>query len=134
MSSEGNFALWVFALESAQDPQVIGEIRDSLAKKLEDWNSHGNPLKAEIATRDSIFLVIAEAGISLAKISDVFFRNEQGVISCSRSTFVERVASGEIDSNTLVYDTTVDSKAQYESGFLKEAGDSWHWQLVGNMR
>ena len=157
MLTNERFALWVFALNSQQDPQVMLEIESDLKEALIDWNSHGNPLQANLLCRDGIFLLvstdheasdvsgcakdslrhavnqaIAKAGVSLAGVSDVFFQGEQGVVSCSRHEFVERVHSGQITAQTAVYDTTVENIVQYETGFLKDAGKSWHWQLVSN--
>jgi hypothetical protein len=148
--------LWVFA---ASDP-VTGERADRLLAAvdvwLSEWKAHGEPLTCARDWRDDRFLVIgvdqSTAGASGCSIDAlfrvlqdlqgtlatsllgggrVFYRDREGKITTTdRGTFVSRAASSDLDTDTLVFDTSVTTVAAYRSSFMRRAGESWHRDLL----
>jgi hypothetical protein len=65
----------------------------------------------------------------------VFHRNAGGeIVGQSRAEFARTAASGEVNSDTLVFDTSVTTAAAYRSAFEKPARDSWHAELLSTTR
>jgi hypothetical protein len=65
----------------------------------------------------------------------VFYRNRAGdVQSATRATFTERAAAGDVDVDTMVYDTSVTTAAEYRNRFALRAGDAWHRDLLATQK
>jgi len=58
-----------------------------------------------------------------------YFDGEE-VWSVDRETFQELYRQGRIDDDTPVFDTLVESKAQFDGAFTKPLGESWHKRMV----
>ena len=148
--------LWVFA---ASEPLKGDKAQQMLAVVdtwLSDWKAHGEPLTCGRDWRDERFLAIgvdqSTAGASGCSIDAlfkvfqkvqsstgttmlvggrVFYRDREGRIETSdRNSFSARAASGEVDADTIVFDTSVTSAAAYRTSFTRRAGDSWHRELL----
>ncbi|MDQ6829390.1 MAG: hypothetical protein M3081_11035 [Gemmatimonadota bacterium] len=148
--------VWVFG----SDAPVVGQQAERLLSAtddfLEQWAAHGAPLTCARAWRDDRFLVIAvdesnagasgcsidglfrvlgglesEIGASLRGSGKVFYRDASGVVaSAPRAEFKRLAAAGEIGEDSIVFDTSVTSLADYTSRFESPAGRSWHAQLL----
>jgi len=148
--------LWVFA---ASDP-IAGERAHRLLAAVDewlvDWKAHDEPLTCAREWRDDRFLAIGvdqstagasgcsidalfrvlqdlqgALGTSLLGGGRVFYRDRDGhVVATDRSTFASRARAGEVDADTLVFDTSVITVASYRSSFMRRAGDSWHRDLL----
>lgn len=151
-----NARLWVFA---ASDP-VTGERADRLLTAvdewLSEWKAHGEPLTCARDWREDRFLVIgvdqSTAGASGCSIDAlfhvlqdlqgalgtallgggrVFYRDREGhVVTADRGAFAARAAAGELDADTLVFDTSVTTAQAYRTAFTRRAGESWHRDLL----
>jgi len=148
--------LWVFA---ASDP-ITGERASQLLRTVDEWlaewKAHGEPLTVGREWRDDRFLAIgvdqstagasgcsidalfrilqslqAQLGTSLVGGGRVFYRNRDGEITAStRNAFNDRAVAGDVDADTIVFDTTVTSGADYRRGVERRGGDSWHRELL----
>lgn len=148
--------LWVFA---ASDP-ITGQRADRLLAAVDewlaDWKAHGEPLTCARDWREDRFLAIGvdqstagasgcsidalfrvlqdlqgALGTSLLGGGRVFYRDREGKITTTdRGTFASRAASGDLDADTLVFDTSVTTAAAYRSSFMRRAGESWHRDLL----
>lgn len=147
-------ALWVFALSAGVSNEQIKAVETALSQRLEDWNSHGNPLCAAVESRENLFLVVSTSespadvsgcakdslhlavneAIEFCKLhparhSDVFYRDESATHVCTRAEFMNLLSTGTVGPKTLVFDTCVQTLSEYNESFELAAGDSWHWSL-----
>lgn len=61
---------------------------------------------------------------------DTILWDQDGFQAAHKDKFRQLVESGEVSVDTLVYDTTLNSGAQFEEGqFLKPLGQSWHKEV-----
>jgi len=148
--------LWVFA---ATDP-VTGERADRLLAAvdewLSEWKAHGEPLTCAREWREDRFLVIgvdqSTAGASGCSIDALFhllqdlqstlgtsmlgggrvlYRARDGQVkSATRGEFTARAATGDVDLDTTVFDTSVTTASAYRSEFEGRVADSWHQDLL----
>jgi hypothetical protein len=149
--------VWVFAatrpLSAEQAQAVIAETDRFLA----GWHAHGHPVVGgreltydrflmigadEAATGvsgcsiDSLFRVLKqlerEVGITLLDSSPVWFRDRDGAIGAvSRPEFRERARTGQVDTDTIVFNNTVGTLGEVRSGrWEAPARDSWHAKLL----
>ena len=152
--------LWVFAASDRIVGERVSELLDAVDEYLASWKAHGEPLTSARDWRDDRFLVIAvdqstagasgcsidalfrilqqlqgRLGTSLVGGGRVFYRNRAGnVEAATRTAFSDRAATGEVDADTIVFDTTVTSAANYRSGFERRAGETWHRDLLAPAR
>ena len=148
--------VWVYGadrkLDTASEQALLGEVDNYLTI----WTAHGTPLSAARDWRGGRFLTIAvdqeEAGASGCSIDGlfralksleqriqasivtsglIFFRGKDGEIrSVSRDEFGVRGASGDVDSNTEVFDLSVTTLGEWRSRFSSRVSDSWHSSLL----
>lgn len=147
--------LWVFA---ASDP-VTGERADRLLAAvdvwLREWKAHGEPLTCARDWRDDHFLVIGvdqstagasgcsidalfrvlqdlqgTIGTTLLGSGRVFYRTRDGhVESATRGEFTARAATGDVDMETTVFDSSVTTASAYRYAFERRVANSWHQDL-----
>jgi len=147
--------LWVFA---ATDP-ITGDRADQLLAAVDEWlaewKAHGEPLTCARDWRDDRFLVIgvdqstagasgcsidalfrvlqdlqSSLGSSLVGGGRVFYRDRDGKISStSRGDFATKAAKGEVDADTIVFDTSLNRAIDFRNRFENRAGESWHRDL-----
>jgi hypothetical protein len=148
--------VWVFAASDPVTGDRAAQLLDTVDEWLAGWKAHGEPLTAARDWRDDRFLVIGvdqstagasgcsvdalfrilqslqrQLGTSLVGGGRVFYRNRAGdVESATRAGFTERAAAGDLDADTVVYDTTLTTAADYRSRFVLRAGDAWHRELL----
>lgn len=132
--------LWIYQSDrDFRDAEVQG-IRQRMREFMEDWSAHGNMLKAFGDVYFNRFLVVmvdekvaVASGCSIDKsvhlikeISSAFEVNlfdrlsiayMQGldVFVVSKAEFQQKVDSGEINENTLVFNNLVNTKSTFES-------------------
>ena len=148
--------LWMFA---ASDPVTGAHSAGLLAavdEWLSEWKAHGEPLTCARDWRDDRFLAVgvdqstagasgcsidalfrvlrdtqSSLGTTLVGGGRVFYLDRGGEIrAASRGEFTASAAAGDVDAQTIVYDTSVTSVAAYRAGFECRAGDSWHRELL----
>ncbi len=152
--------LWVFAASDRIAGERVSGLLDAVDEYLAGWKAHGEPLTCAREWRDDRFLVIAvdqstagasgcsidalfrilqqlqgRVGTSLVGGGRVFYRNRAGSVdAATRADFSSRAVAGELDADTIVFDTTVTSAEGYRRGFERRAADSWHRELLAPAR
>ena len=148
--------VWVFAASDRVTGDPAAQLLDAVDGWLADWKAHGEPLTSAREWRDDRFLVIGvdqstagasgcsidalfrilqslqrRLGTSLVGGSRVFYRNRAGdVESATRADFAARSAAGDVDADTVVYDPSLTTAADYRNRFVVRAGDAWHRELL----
>lgn len=72
-------------------------------------------------------------GINLFDRFNLAYREGNEVLSLPRSAFEEKLASGEINSNTIVFNNLVPTLHDLQTKWEVPFKDSWHMQLFGSL-
>jgi len=144
--------LWIFPFTEQASSSQVEAIAAQLDSFFEDWNAHGASVKGAFEFFENRFLVVAadesdvqasgcsidslvahvqsalaEIKLSLADFSDVFFREKSKVSHCDRVSFAKLVSDGQVDSNTRVFDISLQQLQPYLEGKMEQFfSNSWH--------
>ncbi len=144
--------VWVYGFSKPLAESDKELIRRTMDRFLPQWVTHGQPVDGGYAIVADRFVLLAgrlESGISGCSIDSsvrnfktlrdshgldglnrglIFFRDRQGTVQSRPFTeFQKCLDSGEIDANTMVFDTTIGSMRELrERGFEVKFGSSWH--------
>ncbi|WP_350207130.1 hypothetical protein [Ekhidna sp.] len=145
-----NARLWIYQAERKLKPEEVRFVEENTNNFLNQWQAHGQDLKASFSVEYDQFLIISvdesfsqasgcsidasvhlikalekELGVSFMTTSQVaFLQNEQ--INLYPFNQLKAQAEGQvITPETLVFDNTVRNVAQFREGWLKESGKTW---------
>jgi len=151
----GDARLWIFAASRPLAPDESAALLSRVDRFVEGWLAHGHPVVGardwrhdrflligadERATGvsgcsiDSLFRVFKELegqfGAGLLDRSGVWFRDGAGEIrSVSRPEFRALAASGEVTTDTVVFDNTLTTVGELNGGRWEvPVRDAWHAQ------
>ncbi|HEX2833366.1 MAG TPA: hypothetical protein VHW00_10145 [Thermoanaerobaculia bacterium] len=141
---------WIFGISPALDAAQGEVLLQHVDAFLDQWASHGTPIRAARELREGSFLVIAadakdeRSGCSIDRMfgtlkmleqrfqvqildsNRVFLRGGDGVRAVPRNEF-RKVATEE----TPVFDTTAETLGFIREGsWERRTGDSWHRHLL----
>ena len=148
--------LWVFAASDRLTGERADRLLAAVDEWLSEWKAHGEPLTCARDWRDDGFLAIGvdqstagasgcsidalfrvlqdlqgTLGTSLLGGGRVFYRDRDGqIVATDRGAFAARAAAGELDADTVVFDTSVTTVGAYRTAFTQKAGESWHRDLM----
>ena len=140
--------------ELASDEQ--SRLNAAVNEYLDQWRAHGVPLVSAQQLRDNRFLAVAvdeaatgasgcsidaffrllgslerEIGTSMIAGGRVFWRNPNGQVEQgTRQEFAAVAKGGVVDSDTPVFDLTVQTVGDWRQRFEVPAGASWHARLI----
>lgn len=142
--------IWIFQSSRALTSEEELQIETHMRWFVGQWESHGQKLKADFAVLHHYFLVLAvdenEAGASGCSIDKAthqvkFLEQELGtqffdrtmvlmldnecVNLSSLNNLPSLVKDGLLGPETLFFDNTVTSLAEWKEKWLKKAGDGW---------
>jgi len=147
-----NAKLWVYPLARSLSPSEKSRVTERLDLFLRGWNSHDVPVRGAHEVFEDRFVLITgyvedgvsgcstdsmmrvmktlreEDGIDGFDRSLVFFRDADAVLrGVTREEFRALVSADQVDSDTVVFDTTISTLADLRSGrFETTFGKSWH--------
>lgn len=147
--------VWIYQANTPFAAADTAAVTAHLQQFARQWVSHNNQLLADAALLHDRFVVLtvdeSHAGASGCSIDssvkfikqlgaqydrDLFdrmrFSYEKGgeVFTVSREAFVDLYERGEIDDDTIVFDTLVDNIEKLNTAFRKPLKDSWHARFV----
>lgn len=142
--------IWIFGISPALDAARSDVLLRQVDAFLDQWASHGTPIRAARDLREGSFLIIAadektdksgcsidrmfgtlralerDLGVQILDSNRIFLRHGGGVRAVPRARFREAA-----DSDTPVFDVTAERLGEVRSGaWERRAGDSWHAQLL----
>lgn len=148
--------VWVYQsnrpFSEAEQERINGQLRDF----AEQWTSHNRALRAAAELVYDRFVVLmvdesmadasgcsidksvnflkalqAEYGIDLFDRMRFSYRNGEGrVESLARDAFAAAYTQGLLNDDTPVFDPLVSTKGDFDAGFVKPLGQSWHKRMV----
>lgn len=144
--------IWIFGISPALDAAKSETLLRHVDAFLDNWASHGTPIRAARDLREGSFLVIAadersdksgcsidrlfgtlkamerELGVQILDSNRVFLRHGGAVRAVPRGEF-----RNEANSDTPVFDVTAERLGDVRSGtWERRAADSWHSALLGS--
>ena len=147
--------IWIYQADRKLSWEEQVTINQELEAFLPSWKSHNLPLNAigKVLYNHFIVLMTDEAaekpgGCSLDESIQfiknlgqkteidffnrwrfAFWKDDQ-VVLADKEEFSEMVRSGEITSDSLVFDNLVNTKENFEMAWKKPLKDSWHIRFV----
>lgn len=148
--------VWIFQSPSTIDEAQIAHIKGALHAFLEDWTAHNMSLKTfgDVLHDRFIVLMVDETythasgcsvdkmtrfiqelgnhhGIDLLDRMEVaYLTSEKEVKTSHLNQLSAKIATGEIDSETLVFNNLVANKSDFEHQWMVKISDSWHKRFI----
>lgn len=147
---------WVIASAAPLSQGAEQLLLTKVDEYLAGWRAHGEPLTVGRDWREHRFLTIAvdpmasdasgcsldslfrvfkaleqELGTTLLDSGRVYYRNESGAVqSVDRSGFADLTKRGVVTGETAVFDTSVQTIAEWRTRFEVPAARSWHSAML----
>jgi len=147
--------VWIYQSNRILTDADVNKANELIQGFLPQWKSHGKDLAASIETLHNLFIVVTadegvEAPSGCSIDSSVKLVKEIGValnvdffdrlvisylqndkIELSKMFhFQEKLKSGELSADTIVFNNLVENKAKFESAWMVPVKESWHKQLL----
>ena len=148
--------VWIYQSNRALTTEEVAVAQERLGQFVEQWQSHGKPVRARAEVLYQHFLVLlvdesyeAPSGCSidssvavvkeLEREFDVDFfdrmiftyiQEDGTVATADRTTFAELYAQNQIGASTTVFNNLVATKAAFEDNWKVRLADSWHANMV----
>lgn len=142
--------LWVYQASRPFTAAEQAEIKPLLERFATEWSSHGKALQASAELLHDRFLMLAnnqdataasgcsidasvnfvreleqQFNVSFFDRTQLAFQKEGEVQLVGMQELKSKVAAGEIDKNTLYFDTLVDNYGELQQAWPRPAGNSW---------
>ncbi len=147
--------VWIYQAKQGFPTAATPLVREKVQRFTEHWISHNRQLRAYGDVWHDRFVVLmvdeSKAGASGCSIDssvrflkqlqmeygvDLFdrmvfaYQDGDTVKALNRDDFAAAYRSGAINDQTIVFDTLVKTKGEFDSGFQKPLGKSWHARLL----
>jgi hypothetical protein len=147
--------IWIYQSSEALPFEKIEPLSARLMNFLDDWQAHGNNLKASFTLKYSRFIIVAldeksyqatgcsidklthliqalegEFEISLLDRMQIAFKEEGMVNTLPMTAFRNELESGELSADTIVFNNLIETKAQLDKEWEVAVKDSWHKQML----
>lgn len=143
--------LWVYLSDQTFSTEQASELRDKLMYFCSHWKHHGEDLKSSFLMKYNRFIILAvdesyheisgcainksiklvqdfeqKFGLELMNRLNIAYRAENELQVVDLQTFKIIAKNKKIDSNTLVYNNLVTTKAAFDKEWEIPASQSWH--------
>jgi len=147
--------VWIYQSSKEFTPAQLQVFEDLKNIFLQQWESHGSPVKGGIKVLHNRFIVVfideadekscgrsvdasvrfmkeleQEFSITLLDRMLVAYKKGEQLFSCTLAEFEALAKKGEVNKNTLVYNNTVHTVAEFEKAWEVPAEKSWHKKLL----
>jgi len=149
---DGNSRVWVYQSTEFLEFEKVERISARLMNFLDAWRAHGNPLNASFTIIHDRFIVVSldeasyqatgcsidklvhqiqnletELNISLLDRTQIAFRDHNKMIETMHMMdFRAALENGDLNSETVVFNNLVSTKAELESRWETQIKNSWH--------
>ena len=147
--------LWIYQSNQPFEDKDIPELKQHVQDFAQQWISHNRQLRAHGDVLHNRFVVLmvdesqadasgcsidksvyflknlqAEYGVDLFDRMRFSYLDGEDVKTVSREEFAILYAEGKINNETMVFDTLVNNKGDFDQAFLKPLKESWHKRMV----
>lgn len=151
----GSTRIWIYQSSQPFNGEDVPHVKEYIRQFARSWVSHNLQLRAygDLLHRRFVVLMVdesqagasgcsidksvvflkalqAEYGVDLFDRMKFSYLTEDEVHTVSRDEFAHLYAEGTIDDHTLVFDTLVNTKKDFEEKWIKPLGESWHKRMV----
>ena len=157
-SLEDTSKIWIYQSNRAFSENEVTEISRNLESFIETWKGHGNDLKAAYQIKYNQFIIIAvdhnyneisgcsidesmylirqfeqKFAIDLTNKLNISFKDNSNINVVSLAEFQNFAKQQKITSNTVVFNNTINNKADFKSLWEVTADKSWHKRFLANI-
>lgn len=143
--------VWIYQSNRAFTVEELEYISAKAINFTENWQRHGEDLKASFTIKYNLFLVLAvdesfnavsgcsidasvrfvkeleqELNLDLMNKLNISFKAGEQIKILSLSEFQEEIGKGEITQETIVFNNMVNTKVDFETKWEVSANQSWH--------
>lgn len=143
--------IWTYTTSRELTDDEINKLRSYSSYFLEKWTSHGMEIEASVLFPYNHFIIICAKQVNkslsgcsiddsirfIKKIEDRFdlilldrniiaFKDGSRIKKIDLENFKKEIARGHINSNTIVFNTLINTKEEYETEWEVSASKSWH--------
>ncbi len=147
--------IWIYQSNQPFPDVKVPEIQKLVQDFAQQWISHNRQLRAHGDVLHNRFVVLmvdesqadasgcsidksvyflknlqAQYGVDLFDRMRFSYLDGEDVKTVSREEFEALYAAGKINDETLVFDTLVNNKGDFDNHFLKPLHQSWHKRMV----
>lgn len=147
--------LWIYQSNQPFEDKDMPELKQLVQDFAQQWISHNRRLRAHGDVLHNRFVVLmvdesqadasgcsidksvyflknlqAEYGVDLFDRMRFSYLDGEEVKTVSREEFATLYAKGKINNETLVFDTLVNNKGDFDKAFIKPLKESWHKRMV----
>ena len=158
MQFSENSRVWIYQSDRKLTDTEVQQVLQHLNDFTTQWTAHNNQLKAKGEVRYNRFLILivdeSQAGASgcsidksvhfMKQIEQAFninlfdrfnlaYREGDAVQSLPRNGFEEKLKSGEINAETIVFNNLVPTLKELQTKWEVPLKDSWHMQLFSSL-
>jgi hypothetical protein len=142
--------LWVYQCNRFLAADETEWLANSLTSFLDNWKAHGQPLLCSFLIKENRFVIVAvdedsygasgcsidasvhelqvlqeKLGVDFFTRDTVVFKMESSLEAVKLSEIKEKVAEGELQPDSPVFNTLVASKADLQRNWVVPAGNTW---------
>jgi hypothetical protein len=143
--------IWIFQCNKMLDSSLISQIEFDVKNFLNNWTSHNLEMKSSYKILHDLFLVISvenkfsnPSGCSIDKLINfikninqiynidflnrlnVSFRHENKIKVVELIEFKNLILNGIIDSDTIVFNNMIHTKAELNENWETKVSESWY--------
>ncbi|BDD00207.1 hypothetical protein [Persicobacter psychrovividus] len=140
--------LWIYSLDRPLNQEETKQLEEATINFLNQWQAHGKDLKASMKIEENRFLILAvdesqaqASGCSIdasagfmRKVAEhfqldpfnrttLYFEGQENGINMNG--LKEEISVGNITENSLLFNTVVQSKGEFEQKWQIPARESW---------
>lgn len=148
--------IWIYQANRLLSNDEVTDMQIQLSEFAKQWKVHGKPLEASAVILDNLFVVLkvnedfaAASGcsidssvrflkeieqkyhIALFDRMQIAFRNGHELSVVSRSRFEQLIQDGIIHDDTIVFDNSVTTDAEFNTRWAIPYKESWHKRVFG---
>lgn len=147
--------IWIYQSNEPFPATKIPQIQQQVQDFAQAWISHNRQLRAHGDVLHNRFVVLmvdesqadasgcsidksvyflknlqAQYGVDLFDRMRFSYLEDEEVKTVSREEFAKLYSEGKINDDTLVFDTLVSNKGDFDNHFVKPLSKSWHKRMV----
>jgi chemotaxis regulatin CheY-phosphate phosphatase CheZ len=147
--------IWIYLSSKEFTQEQVVALETKLAAFCSRWTKHGEELKSSFQIKYNRFIILAvdeafhdisgcainksikliqdiesEYELELMNRLNTAFKSDDAISVVDLQTFKSYAGNQNIDSNTLVYNNLVTTKAAFEKEWEIPAGKSWHARFL----
>lgn len=147
--------VWIYQSNRPFTSDELPQLEKALNNFAHQWVSHNRQLlaKAEVLHDQFIILMVDESqagasgcsidssvhfmrqienafGVNLFDRMNFAFQRDNQILTANRDEFARLYTEGQINDDTMVVDTLVKTKEDFDKAFLKPLAQSWHKRMV----